>query len=175
MPIWLLIVAAIVLFGFFMLGVHNGLDRAAKQVEEAWPVVEDVLAKRRAVVEQLVATVHAHAPQEPANALLNESRVVAVASSQANARQSASAENNLTRALRGLFVVTPRYPQLNADPSFRQLLSQLAQLEMQTAGPRAAYNEKVERYNKRLASGLAKPFVSAKSLRPGEQLESAAG
>lgn len=176
MPIWVFIAAAVALVGFFFLGLRNALLAAAKQVDEAWPFVEEVLAKRRVLVAQIVATVHAHAPQEQQTlALLNESRVVADATSQGTTRQAASAENNLTRALRGLFAVTPRHPNLNADPTFRAQQHQLAHLEIQVAGPRATYNDKVEAYERRRASRLSAPFVSIEGLKPGEQLESAAG
>lgn len=158
------------------MGVHNALVKAEKEVNDSWPPVETVLAKRRALVSQIVATVHSLAPQEQqVLAILNESRVVADASTQGSARQAASAENNLTRALRGLFLVTPRHPALNADPTFRAQQQQLAQLEIEVAGPRATYNDKVEAYEKRRSGTLAALFVSIKGFKPGEPLESAAG
>lgn len=176
MPIWAYIPAALAIVGFVLLGVHNALVKAEKEVDEAWPPVDAVLAKRRALVSQIVTTVHSFAPQEQVVlALLNESRVVADASTQGSARQAASAENNLTRALRGLFLVTPRHPALNADPTFRSQQQQLAQLEIEVAGPRAAYNDKVEAYERRRGGTLARTFVSIKGFKAGEPLESAAG
>ncbi len=52
----------------------------------------------------------------------------------------AGAENDLTRAVRGLFAVAEQYPDLKASSNFLQLQVELADTEDRLAAARRFYN-----------------------------------
>lgn len=64
--------------------------------------------------------------------------------------QRIAAENQLSRALMNLQVVSENYPQLQANTNFMDLQSQLKSLEEKIAYARQFYNDVVQKYNTRI-------------------------
>jgi LemA protein len=66
------------------------------------------------------------------------------------AADAAMSNNLLTGALRHLFAVAENYPELQADENFRQLQTELSDIEEKIAFARQFYNANVLDYNNRL-------------------------
>jgi LemA protein len=67
-----------------------------------------------------------------------------------NAGEAAVANNMLTGALRHLFAVAENYPQLQAAQNFRDLQTELSDIEEKIAFARQFYNGNVLSYNNRI-------------------------
>jgi LemA protein len=147
----IVVIVVLVLFGFILVGMYNGLVRGRNRVKEAWSGIDVQLRRRASLVPNLVETVRGYAEHEretfekvtQARAMLQQ------AGSPADAAQ---ANNMLTSALRSLFAVAEAYPQLQAAENFRQLQTELSDIEEKIAFSRQFYNTNVLDYNNRLAT-----------------------
>jgi LemA protein len=175
MPWWIYLVAAIALLTVLLLATYNAVVRGRNQAQESWSGVEVQLKRRRDLVPNLVASVAAYAGHEnDLLRLVTERRVGAESASHAGPTQAVQAENHLTGALRGLFVVVERYPQLKASANFMQLQRELVNVENNVAGARAIYNGNARRYNDRIQSIPAVFFIGLFGFRALPYVEAAA-
>jgi LemA protein len=144
------IVVAIVVIGVFILiGMYNGLVRSRNRVKEAWSGIDVQLRRRASLVPNLVETVKGYAAHE--RETFEEVTRARAALEQAGSVPDAAAANNmLTGALRHLFAVAENYPQLQAAENFRQLQTELSDIEEKIAFARQFYNANVLDYNNRL-------------------------
>jgi LemA protein len=175
MPIWLIILGALIIFGSFVLGTYNALVKARNMTDESWAGVDVQLKRRRDLIPNLVATVKGYAAHEAETLqMVTEARVAAEAAAQAGSNKAAVAENRVTQSLRGLFAVTERYPDLKADQNFRQLQVTLVDIENNVAGARSIYNGNSRAYNDRMQSFPANLFASTLGFSARPYVEAAA-
>jgi len=145
------IVAVIVLAGLIFMGMYNGLIRGRNRCKEAWSGIDVQLRRRASLVPNLVETVKGYAAHE--RETFEEVTKARSALEQAGSVQDAAAANNmLTGALRHLFAVAENYPQLQAAENFRQLQTELADIEEKIAFARQFYNTNVLDYNNRIGT-----------------------
>jgi LemA protein len=143
------IVAIVVILGLMLLGIYNGLIRARVRTQEAWSGIDVQLKKRADLVPNLVETVRGYAAHERGTfeAVTNARAMLQNAQGPA---ASATANNQLTQALRSLFAVAEAYPQLRASENFMALQSQLSDIEEKIAYARQFYNTNVSNFNQRI-------------------------
>jgi LemA protein len=131
--------------------VFNALVAGRSRVNEAWSGVDVQLKRRHDLVPNLVESVEAYARHETeALQALSEARANATDSSGRRGRQAA--EQDLSRAIAGLQVVSERNPELRAAEPFRRLQAQLAEVEGEIQYARRIYNSNLLRYNARVRS-----------------------
>jgi LemA protein len=175
MPIWLLFVGALIILGGFLLGTYNALVKSRNMTDESWSGVDVQLKRRRDLIPNLVTTVQGYASHEAETLqMLTEARVAADAAAVAGSSNAALAENRVTVGLRGLFVVTEKYPDLKADKNFLRLQLTLVDIENNVAGARSIYNENARLYNDRVQSFPANLFAGTLGFRPRPYVEAAA-
>ena len=134
---------------FILVGMYNGLVRSRNRVKEAWSGIDVQLRRRASLVPNLVETVKGYAAHE--RETFEEVTRARSAVEQAGSVPDAAAANNmLTGALRHLFAVAEAYPQLQAAENFRQLQTELSDIEEKIAFARQFYNANVLDYNNRL-------------------------
>jgi len=126
---------------------YNRLVRLRNRAEAMWAEIDVQLKRRHDLVPNLVHVVEGYATHE--RGTLDE---VTQARNQAiSARQQggdpAKAENFLTASLGRLFADAESYPNLEAEPTFKQLQDQLQELETTIAQARGAYNMTVQAFN----------------------------
>ena len=109
------------------------------------------LRRRASLVPNLVETVKGYAEHER-ETFEEVTRARSMVEQAGNAGEAASANNMLTTALRHLFAVAENYPQLQAAENFRQLQTELADIEEKIAFSRQFYNSNVLDYNNRIAT-----------------------
>ncbi len=145
------IVALIVLAGLIFVGMYNGLIRGRNRCKEAWSGIDVQLRRRASLVPNLVETVKGYAAHE--RETFEEVTKARAALEQAgNVQDAAAANNMLTVGLRHLFAVAENYPQLQAAENFRQLQTELADIEEKIAFARQFYNTNVLDYNNRIGT-----------------------
>lgn len=175
MPWWTYLVGAGLLLVLYALALYNGAVKAKNEASEAWSGVDVQLRRRRDLVPNLVASVQAYATHE-ASVLqtVTETRALAASAASGGPAVAAPAENHLTGALRGLFVVVERYPQLKADQNFMQLQRELVNIENNVTAARAIYNSNARRFNDRILTFPGNPFLRLFAFRPLPYVEAAA-
>jgi LemA protein len=175
MPWWSYLVLAVILVALVVWASYNMSVKGRNQAREAWSGVNVQLKRRRDLVPNLVSAVSAYAGHEQSVLqLTTEARLVADAADHSNPSSAAPAENNLTGALRGLFVSVERYPELKADANFLALQRELVNIENNVQAARAIYNSNARSYNDRIQSFPAVLFIGAFGFRSLTYVESAA-
>lgn len=148
MEISLVVVAAVVLLGLFLIATYNRLVTLRQRVKEAWSDIDVQLKRRHDLIPNLVETVKGYAGHERQTLeSVTQARTAAVQASGASPEQRAQAENMLTAALRQLFALAEAYPQLRAVESFNQLQEELTATEDKISFARRFYNGNVRDYN----------------------------
>ena len=148
--VWIL-VAIVVLVALFVAVAYNGLVRRRNRIDEAWAQIDVQLRRRHDLIPNLVETVKGYAAHE-------RGTFEAVTQARANAigaqgvAQQAQAETQITGALKSLFAVSERYPDLKANQNFLALQEELTSTEGRIAYARQFYNETVRSYNTRIQS-----------------------
>lgn len=175
MPWWIYLLGAAFFVGFVVLATYNLAVSAQNAADEAWSGVDVQLKRRRDLVPNLVAAVGAYAKHEQAVLqIVTETRAAAAAATHGGPSKAAPAENHLTGALRGLFAVVERYPELKADANFMQLQRELVNIENNVQGARAIYNGNARRLNDRIQMFPANLYIRQFGFRALPYVEAAA-
>lgn len=146
MTIILIIVGLLVLW--FIVS-YNGFVTMRNRVQEAWADIEVQLKRRYDLIPNLVSTVKGYAGHEAGTLeKVTEARTLAMQATTPEAH--ASAENQLTGALKSLFAVSEAYPDLKANTNFLDLQRELADTENKIQAARRFYNGNVRDYNTKL-------------------------
>jgi LemA protein len=130
--------------------VYNGLVRQQNEIGRAWANIDVLLKQRHDEVPNLVACVKGYMDHER-QTLEAVTQARAASMNAASIPQKAEADLLLTSALRSLFGVAERYPQLKADRNFLALQNRISDLEERIADRREFFNDDVNTYNTRIA------------------------
>ncbi|HVF61977.1 MAG TPA: LemA family protein [Thermoanaerobaculia bacterium] len=164
------VVVALVIAGFYLVGLYNGLVGAEQQVEQSWAQVENAYQRRADLVPNLVATVKGSAAfeRETLQQVVEARSRVGQVSAGATAEilddpqrfaQFQAAQDQLSSALSRLLVVVERYPELRSVANFSNLMAQLEGTENRIAVERRRYNEAAQAYNTRVLRLPARLFA----------------
>ncbi|MCB9973243.1 MAG: LemA family protein [Rhodospirillales bacterium] len=158
---WLpyIIAGAIVLYAIV---IYNRLVALRNTRFNAFSDIDVQLKLRFNLVPQLVETVKGYAKHEKGVfETVTEARA-AVSKTEGAGAERAAAESFLGRALTGLLAVAENYPDLKADASFRQLMTELSDIENKVAAARRFFNAATNEFNTYLQqipnNLIAKPF-----------------
>jgi len=153
---WILL-ALIVLFVLFLIGIYNRLVSARNAYKNAFAQIDVQLTRRYDLIPNLVETVKGYIKHEretleavirARNAAVTGLRAAAANPGDAAAIQQLSgAETALSGALGRLFAVAEAYPDLKANQNMMQLSEELTSTENKVAFARQAYNDSVMQYN----------------------------
>lgn len=147
---WIAVAVAVLLL-FYAVAVYNRLVRLRQLTKEAFSGITVQLRRRADLVPNLVETVKGYAAHERETL----DQVTAHRADAVNARgvaATAQADNAMTAMLGRLFAVAEAYPDLKADENFRQLQSDLSELEGELQGARRYYNATARDLNTRVRS-----------------------
>ena len=129
--------------------LYNGLVRLRNQNDRAWANIDASLKQRHDEVPNLVETVKGYMQHEQ-QTLLNVTQARAASMNAASISQKALADLRMMTALRGLFAVAERYPDLKANENFLKLQNRISELEERIADRRELFNDDVATYNTRI-------------------------
>jgi LemA protein len=149
-PIVIIIIAVVVLLAAGVVGMYNSLVKIRQHCRESWSVIDTELRRRYDLIPNLVETVKGYARHESGVLqAVTEARAKAAASIGSPSSQ-ASDENALVGAMRQLFGVIERYPDLKASQNFLKLQTELANTEDRIQAARRFYNANVRDMNTRI-------------------------
>ncbi|GAG37114.1 unnamed protein product, partial [marine sediment metagenome] len=140
------IAGIVVLIALVLAGMYNGLIRARVRTREAWSGIDVQLKRRANLIPNLVETVKGYAAHERGT-FEEVTRARSMVEQAGDVGSAADANNMLTGALRHLFAVAERYPDLKANQNFLDLQQQLSDIEEKIAFARQFYNRNVTSYN----------------------------
>src|SRR6266436_92443 len=109
-----IVLAIVVLFGFFLIGMYNSLVQLRVRSDSAWSDIDVQLKRRHDLIPNLVETVKGYAAHEKST-FENIAKYRSMAMQATGPVDKAAAENQLTGALKSLFAVAENYPQLQAS------------------------------------------------------------
>ena len=138
--------------------LYNELVRLRNDNDRAWANIDVLLKQRHDEVPNLVACVQGYMEHERQTLeAVTQARAASV--SAGSIPLKARADLMLTVALRGLFAVAERYPDLKANQNFLALQKRISELEERIADRREFFNDEVATYNTRIAQ-LPEVFVA---------------
>jgi len=143
---FVILLAALFVIGFLIVGIYNRLIRLRVRTEDAWSSIDVQLKRRYDLIPNLVETVKGYAKHE------RETLDAVIKARQAGidakgVAEQAQAENMITGALRQLFALSEAYPDLKANDNFARLQEELSSTENKIAFSRQHYNDTVSQYN----------------------------
>ena len=151
MAVTIIIVVIVVLAILFFVLAFNSAVRLRNRVDSAWSQISVQLERRHDLIPNLVETVKGYAAHERQTLeAVTNARTGAVQAQQAGPAQQAQAENVLTGALRQLFALSERYPDLKANQNFLALQEELTSTEDRIAYARQFYNDQVQAYDTKI-------------------------
>lgn len=143
MWIVLLLVGGILIYA---LVTYNSLVSLRNRARNAWADIDVQLKRRHDLVPNLVAVVQGYASHEK-SLFEDVARLRSVAMNTQSSSQRAQVEGQLTEAIKTIFAIAENYPELKADKNFRQLQSQLVEIEDHIQYARRYYNAVVRDMN----------------------------
>ena len=161
----LIILAVIVVVVLWAIATYNGLVSMRQRVNQAFADIDVQLRQRHDLIPNLVETVKGYAAHE--RGTLDEVvRARNAAVSAQGTPQQARTENQLSVALRQLFALSEAYPDLKANANFRQLQSELSDIENKIAAARRFFNNAVQEYNTGIQRFPAALFATSFGFAP---------
>ena len=172
-----------VIVGFLLLITYNAFVALDQRIAKAWANIDVLLKQRHDELPALVDAVRDLMAFEQ-DVLTEVTRQRAAYSPTAAIPDQAATSDATSAAVRQLFAVVERYPDLHAQQNVLDLQDEIERLEGMIADRRELYNDSVYRYNTRigqqpgaivawLLGWSAKPFFSAtpaEAARPAVQL-----
>jgi LemA protein len=144
---WLIgILVVVLVIGFWMVGIYNGLVGKDQNVKTNWAQVESQLQRRYDLIPNLVETVKGYAKHEK-EIFENVAAARSAWASAKNSGDKVKAANQMEGFLGRLIAVAENYPGLRASENFRALQDELAGTENRVAVARMRYNDAVQEYN----------------------------
>lgn len=150
----LLLIALLVLAALFLswlIITYNALIQLRLRVKNAWAQIDVQLKRRHDLIPNLVEIAKGYMQYEKETLeKVIKARTQATQATAVKERQDA--ENFLTSALRSLFAVVERYPDLKANQNMLKLHEELTSTENKISFARQYYNDEATRYNTSIKS-----------------------
>ena len=148
---WAVTGAIVVILLLWGVAIYNRLVRQRALVKEGFSGITVQLRRRADLIPNLVSTVEGYATHERETL----TQVIAHRGDAVNAKgvaATAQADTAMSAMIGRLFAVAEAYPDLKADDNFRQLQSELSEIEEQLQGARRYYNATVRDLNTSIQS-----------------------
>ena len=144
-----IILAIVLILILYIVIVYNGLIALKNSINQAWSNIDVLLKQRYDELPKLIKVCEGYMQHEQ-KTLEAVVKARSMINSAQGEKQAMKAQNLLTDALKSLFMVVERYPDLKADAGFRQLSNRITELEDQIADRRELFNASVTIYNTRI-------------------------
>jgi LemA protein len=135
---------------FLLVTTYNDIVALRQRIDKAWANIEVSLKQRHDELPNVVAAVRGLMAYEQA-VLEQVVQLRAAWSPEQPVRAQAVTSEATTAAVRQLFAVVERYPDIRAQEGVAALQAEIERLEGVIADRRELYNDSVYRYNARIA------------------------
>ncbi len=148
MAVILALIMAVIIYSIV---IYNGLVALKNNIDKSWSNIDVLLKQRFDELPKLVKVCEGYMnhERETLEAVIKARSMLQSAGGEEAAM---NAQNAISGALRSLFAVAERYPDLKADAGFRQLQGRVTEIENAIADRRELYNESANIYNTRIES-----------------------
>ena len=161
------VAVVLVVLGFIVVASYNAVVALRQRIDKAWANIDVVLKQRHDQLPNLVAAVRGlMAYERDVLTRVTEARA-AYAPTAAIPDQAATSEAT-SAAVRSLFAVVERYPDLKAGTNVQDLQDEIERLEAMIAARRELYNDQVYRYNTRISQFPGAALAPIFGWRPRE-------
>ena len=147
----IVLLVILVVIVVMLISMYNGLVQLSVRCDSAWSDIDVQLKRRHDLIPNLVETVKGYAAHEKGT-FENIAKFRSQAMQATTPADIATAENQLTGALKSLFAVAENYPELKASEEFTQLQGSLNQTEDGIQNARRYYNAVVRDLNTKIQS-----------------------
>jgi len=147
----IVLVVLILMVVVVLIGMYNSLVQLRVRCDSSWSDIDVQLKRRHDLIPNLVETVKGYAAHEKGT-FENIAKLRSQAMQATSPADKASAENQLSGALKSLFAVAENYPELKASEQFTQLQGSLSQTENTIQNARSYYNDVVRDLNTKIQS-----------------------
>jgi LemA protein len=144
------VVVLVVVIGFIVLSSYNAVVALRQRIDKAWSNIDVVLKQRHDQLPNLVAAVRGLMAYER-DVLTRVTEARAAYSPTAPIHTQAATSDVTSAAVRSLFAVVERYPDVKAGMNVQELQDEIERLEGMIAARRELYNDQVYRYNTRIS------------------------
>lgn len=181
-----IILGILALLIVFFVVLYNRLVSLRQVRRNAFADIDVQMRLRYDLVPNLVETVKGYATHEK-DIFIKVTEARAHVSEANNQEARIKSENDLSKALMNLFAVAENYPQLKANENFKELQSELSDIENKISAARrffnsatAEYNTATQQFPASLIAGMTgfttEPFfestsVDAKTLEEGQKVK----
>ena len=139
----------VLVVGFVLVTTYNAIVALRQRSDKAWSNIDVVLKQRHDQLPNLVSAVRGIMSYEQ-GVLTRVTDARAAYSPTAPIPAQAATSEETTAAVRSLFAVVERYPELRSAENVRDLQGQIERLEDMIADRRELYNDQIYRYNTRI-------------------------
>jgi LemA protein len=144
-------VGVVIAIGLFVVvATYNDVVALQRRIDKAWANIEVALQQRFDQLPALVDAVRGLMTFER-NVLTEVTAARAAYSPAAPIPEQAATSAETSRAVRSLFAVVERYPEVKSAGNVLALQNEIERLESMIADRRELYNDQVYRYNTRIA------------------------
>jgi LemA protein len=140
------VLGVIALIALWMIGIYNGLVALRQRCSQAFADIDVQLTQRHELVPNLVETVKGYAKHER-ETLEPVIKARNTAMTAEGPGEQSAAEARLTGAISRLMLLVENYPELKANENFRQLQTELSNIEAKIAAARRFVNNTAAEYN----------------------------
>ena len=157
-----IIVIAVIMY---FVGLYNSLVTFKNNIDRSFSDIDVLLKQRHDELPKLIETCKGYMQYEQKTLqAVTEARTAFMRAT--TPAEKAQADNLVSGALKTLFAVAEKYPDLKANTNFMQLQGRITELETKIAAQRGAYNEDVNTFNIRIAQIPANFVAGIMGLQP---------
>lgn len=145
MTIGLIILAIVVVLIIAVVSIYNGLVKKRMNVNEAWSGIDVQLKRKGNVIPNLIDTIRMQTEYE--GDLLEKLTQARSGITQGSNEERLKQNDIMGGLMKSVYAVAENYPQLGANQSFKEIMSQVADCEDKITYARNRYNICVSDYN----------------------------
>ncbi len=151
LAIVVLVIFALIVIGIigYFVGIYNSLVALRNNIDRTFSNIDVLLKQRHDELPKLIETCKGYMQYE-AKTLQAVTDARTAWSRATTPAEKAQADNLVSGALKSLFAVAEKYPDLKANTNFMQLQGRITDLETNIAGMRTGYNQDVNVFNIRI-------------------------
>ena len=178
---FLILLAIVVVIGFWAVGIYNGLVTARNAFKNAFAQIDVQLQRRFDLIPNLVEIAKKYMAHEretlEAVIAARSAAQAGLAAAKANPgdaeamAQLAATQGQLSAGLGRLMMVAEAYPDLKANQNMMQLTEELTSTENKVAFARQAFNDSVMSYNNKREVFPSSIFAGMFNFAPASLLE----
>jgi len=160
----IILLVLLVVFGFYVVGLYNGLVGARNNYKNAFAQIDVQLTRRHDLIPNLVEVAKGYMAHERGTL----EAVIQARNKAAQGGVNSGDEAQLRVSLDKLLALSEAYPDLKANTNFQELQRELADVEDKLAAARRALNAAVSRYNAAIETFPAVLFAGVLGFRAAD-------